>query len=145
VNDSAVKVLGDEALSAIARELTEKVRASTSIDWTLKESARARIRVLVKEILRKHKYPPDKTPAAVQLVLDQAALLSDEWARELSLEELQARYGELGYRRAIEQLTLAEAREMRQLETEMQRLGEMATEPAEPTLRAAEDEPEYTP
>jgi type I restriction enzyme R subunit len=81
-NDSAVQVLGDETLRMIARELVEQVRRNTSIDWTLKESARARLRVLVKRILNKYGYPPDKQERATQTVLEQAALLSDEWVTE---------------------------------------------------------------
>jgi len=79
-NDSAVKVLGDETLRAIARELVETVRNNVTIDWTLRENVRAQLRVLVKRILRKHGYPPDKQEKATQTVLDQAALLSSEWA-----------------------------------------------------------------
>jgi type I restriction enzyme R subunit len=60
VNDSAVKILGDHALRAIARELVESMHRNVTIDWTLRESARAKLRTLVKRILRKHGYPPDK-------------------------------------------------------------------------------------
>jgi len=79
-NDSAVKVLGDETLRGIARELVETVRSNVTIDWTLRENVRAQLRVLVKRILRKHGYPPDKQEKATQTVLEQAALLSSEWA-----------------------------------------------------------------
>lgn len=79
-NDSAVKVLGEPALLAIARELTESVRSNVTIDWTLRENVRAQLRVLVKRILRKHGYPPDKQERATQTVLEQAALLSERWA-----------------------------------------------------------------
>jgi type I restriction enzyme R subunit len=79
-NDSAVKVLGDETLRAIARELVETVRNNVTIDWTLRENVRAQLRVLVKRILRKHGYPPDKQEKATATVLEQAALLSAEWA-----------------------------------------------------------------
>ena len=79
-NDSAVKVLGDETLRAIAKELVETVRSNVTIDWTLRENVRAQLRVLVKRILRKHGYPPDKQEKATQTVLEQAALLSGEWA-----------------------------------------------------------------
>ncbi|MCR4339785.1 MAG: type I restriction endonuclease subunit R [Gemmatimonadaceae bacterium] len=79
-NDSAVKVLGDETLRAIARELVASVRANVTIDWTVRENVRAQLRVLVKRILRKHGYPPDKQEKATQTVLEQAALLSGEWA-----------------------------------------------------------------
>lgn len=75
VNDSAVKVLGDATLRDIARELVESVRANTSIDWTIKESVRAKLRVIVKRILRKYGYPPDKQEKATQTVLEQAELL----------------------------------------------------------------------
>ncbi len=78
-NDSAVKVLGDETLRGIARELVTTVRNNVTIDWTLRENVRAQLRVLVKRILRKHGYPPDKQEKATQTVLEQAALLSAEW------------------------------------------------------------------
>lgn len=80
VNDSAVKVLGDEVLKAIARDLVEAVRNSATIDWTVKESVRAKMRVMVRRILRKHGYPPDKQEKASQTVLEQAELLAAEWA-----------------------------------------------------------------
>lgn len=79
-NDSAVKVLGDETLRGIARELVATVRANVTIDWTLRETVRAHLRVLVKRILRKHGYPPDKQEKATQTVLEQAEILSQEWA-----------------------------------------------------------------
>jgi type I restriction enzyme R subunit len=79
-NDSAVKVLGDETLRAIARELVATVRANVTIDWTVRENVRAQLRVLVKRILRKHGYPPDKQEKATQTVLEQAEVLSQEWA-----------------------------------------------------------------
>ena len=79
-NDSAVQVLGDETLQAIARELVKTVRANVTIDWTLRENVRASLRVLVKRILRKFGYPPDKQEKATQTVLEQAELLSAGWA-----------------------------------------------------------------
>jgi type I restriction enzyme R subunit len=79
-NDSAVKVLGDETLRKIARELVETVRNNVTIDWTLRENVRAQLRVLVKRILRKHGYPPDKQEKATQTVLEQAEELSAHWA-----------------------------------------------------------------
>ena len=79
-NDSAVKVLGDETLRTIARELVATVRANVTIDWTVRENVRAQLRVLVKRILRKHGYPPDKQEKATQTVLEQAEVLSQEWA-----------------------------------------------------------------
>jgi len=79
-NDSAVRVLGDETLRTIARELTETVRKNTTIDWAVRESARARLRVMVKHVLRKHGYPPDKQEKATSTVVEQAELLSDTQA-----------------------------------------------------------------
>jgi type I restriction enzyme R subunit len=79
-NDSAVKVLGDDMLRAIARELVETVRKNVTIDWTIRDNVRAQLRVLVKRILRKYGYPPDKQEKATQTVLEQAALLSEHWA-----------------------------------------------------------------
>lgn len=79
-NDSAVKVLGDEALRIIARELVVTVRANVTIDWTVRENVRAHLRVLVKRILRKYGYPPDLQEKATQTVLEQAEALSEGWA-----------------------------------------------------------------
>jgi type I restriction enzyme R subunit len=80
VNDSAVKVLGDETLQLIARELVSAVKRNVTIDWTMRENVRAQMRVIVKRILRKHGYPPDKQEKATQTVLEQAELLAEEWA-----------------------------------------------------------------
>jgi type I restriction enzyme R subunit len=80
VNDSAVKVLGDETLKAIARELVETVRRNVTIDWSVKESVRAKLRTLVKRILRKHGYPPDKQEQATDTVIKQAEHLCLDWA-----------------------------------------------------------------
>lgn len=77
VNDSAVQVLGDETLKDIAREIADKVRANATIDWTIRESARARLMVLVRRTLNKYGYPPDKQQKAVDTVLKQAELLAD--------------------------------------------------------------------
>ena len=71
-NDSAVQVLGDETLRAIARELVETVRGNVTIDWTLRENVRANLRRLVKRTLRRHGYPPDKQEKATRTVLEQA-------------------------------------------------------------------------
>jgi type I restriction enzyme R subunit len=79
-NDSAVKVLGEPTLRAIARELVATVRKNVTIDWTLRENVRAHIRVLVRRILRKHGYPPDKQEKATQTVLEQAEVLAAGWA-----------------------------------------------------------------
>ena len=79
-NDSAVKVLGDEMLRDIARQLVETVRKNVTIDWTLRESVQAKLRVLVRRILRRHGYPPDKQEKATVTVLEQAEVLSEGWA-----------------------------------------------------------------
>jgi type I restriction enzyme R subunit len=80
VNDSAVKVLGDETLKTIARELVATVQKNTTIDWTVRENVRAHLRVLVKRILRKYGYPPDLQKKATDTVLEQAEVLSANWA-----------------------------------------------------------------
>ena len=79
-NDSAVQVLGDETLRAIARELVETVRGNVTIDWTLRENVRANLRRLVKRTLRRYGYPPDKQEKANRTVLEQAEFLSADWA-----------------------------------------------------------------
>lgn len=81
-NDSAVAVLGDETLRGIARELVETVRNNVTIDWTVRENVRARLRVLVKRILREHGYPPDKQEKATRTVLEQAEVLCDLWGQQ---------------------------------------------------------------
>ena len=78
-NDSAVQVLGDETLRDIARELVRTVRNNVTIDWTLREDARANLRRLVRRLLRRHGYPPDKQEKATQTVLEQAEVLSAGW------------------------------------------------------------------
>ncbi len=77
VNDSAVLVLGDETLREIAREIADKVKKNATIDWTIRESARAKLMVLVRRTLSKHGYPPDKQQKAVETILKQAELLAD--------------------------------------------------------------------
>ena len=79
-NDSAVQVLGDETLRDIARDLVETVRNNVTIDWTLRENVRAHLRRLVRRILRQHGYPPDKQEKATRTVLEQAEVLSQDWA-----------------------------------------------------------------
>jgi type I restriction enzyme R subunit len=79
-NDSAVKILGEPTLKQIARELVVAVRKNVTIDWTMRESVRAQLRVLVKRILRRHGYPPDKQEKATETVLKQAELLGWEVA-----------------------------------------------------------------
>jgi len=87
-NDSAVAVLGDEVLRAISRELTDTVRRNATIDWTQKESARARLRVMVRRILRRYGYPPDRQQKATDTVLEQAVQLGFEFAESPPAEVL---------------------------------------------------------
>jgi len=79
VNDSAVAVLGDETLRLIAQELVKAVRSSITIDWAVRENVRAQMRVIIKRILRKYGYPPDKQARATELVLEQAEVLCWDW------------------------------------------------------------------
>jgi type I restriction enzyme R subunit len=79
-NESAVRELGDEILKKIAHELTENLRQNLSVDWSKRESVRAKLRLMVKRILRKYKYPPDYQEGAVELVLRQAEALGEAWA-----------------------------------------------------------------
>jgi type I restriction enzyme, R subunit len=79
-NDSAVTAMGDAKLKVIAAELITQVKKSVTIDWNLRESARARIKVMVKRILNKYGYPPDLQEDAVKTVLAQAELLCADWA-----------------------------------------------------------------
>ncbi|WHF51876.1 type I restriction endonuclease subunit R [Chryseobacterium gotjawalense] len=82
VNDSAVMVLGDDQLKEIAREITDKVRANATIDWTIRESARARLMVIVKRTLTKWGYPPDKQAKAIETVLKQAELMAEFFTKD---------------------------------------------------------------
>ncbi|MCX5809775.1 MAG: HsdR family type I site-specific deoxyribonuclease [Proteobacteria bacterium] len=82
VNDSAVKILGDETLKNIAREIADKVRKNATIDWAMKESARAKLMVIVKRTLNKYGYPPDKQQKAVDTVLKQAEVLANYWVEQ---------------------------------------------------------------
>jgi len=84
-NESAVRELSDETLKKIAHELTENLRQNISVDWSQRESVRAKLRLMVKRILRKYKYPPDLQDAAVELVLQQAQALGENWATEPAL------------------------------------------------------------
>ena len=81
-NDSAVQVLGDDTLRTIAQELVRTVRNNVAIDWTIRENVRAKLRVLVKRVLRKYGYPPDKQEKATRTVLEQAEVLADGWIAE---------------------------------------------------------------
>ncbi len=78
-NESAVRELGDDTLKAIAIEITQKLRTSTTVDWQVRESVRAKLRILVRRTLQRYKYPPDQAPEAVELILQQAAVLSNSW------------------------------------------------------------------
>ncbi len=77
-NDSAVKILGDEVLKAITIEPVETVKKNTSIDWTVRESVQAKMRIAIKKILKKHGYLPDMAPKAIETVLEQAKLMADQ-------------------------------------------------------------------
>jgi type I restriction enzyme R subunit len=79
-NESPVQVLGNQELALIARELVAKVKQNVTIDWTIKETVRAKIRVLVRRILKQHGYPPDLQEQATQTVLEQAEVLCADWA-----------------------------------------------------------------
>ncbi len=79
-NESAVRELADETLKKISHELTENLRQNITVDWSSRESVRAKLRLMVKRILRKYKYPPDQQDAAVELVLQQAQALGEAWA-----------------------------------------------------------------
>ncbi|MBS3147435.1 type I restriction endonuclease subunit R [Candidatus Woesearchaeota archaeon] len=81
VNDSAVKILGDDILKKIARELVEMIRKNVTIDWTIRENVQANLRVMIKKILRKYGYPPDKQQRATDTVLEQAKLLCGDIAQ----------------------------------------------------------------
>lgn len=83
VNDSAVAVLGDETLRLIAQELVKAVRNSITIDWTVRENVRAQMRVIIKRILRKYGYPPDKQAHATELVLEQAEVICRDWSEKI--------------------------------------------------------------
>ena len=86
-NDSAVKVLGDEQLRTIARELLKTIRKNTNIDWTVRENIQAKMRVEVKKILRKYGYPPDMQKKATELVLEQAKVIAKDWAENMDYAE----------------------------------------------------------
>lgn len=95
VNDSAVKVMGDDILRHIARELVDIIRKNTSIDWTVREHVQARMRVAVKKILRKHGYPPDMQERATETVLEQAKMMANHINKEEKTYQIPLS-GELG-------------------------------------------------
>lgn len=78
-NEAAVRELGDATLRQIAVELTQKLRASVTVDWSVRDTVRARLRVMVKTLLKRYKYPPDRQEEATETVLKQAESLSQEW------------------------------------------------------------------
>lgn len=80
-NESAVRELGDEILKKIAIEITDKLRKSTTVDWQVRDSVRAKLKILVRRTLQRWKYPPDKAAEAVELVLKQAETLSNSWTK----------------------------------------------------------------
>jgi len=81
-NASAKQVIGDEKLRFLAQELVDRVKQSVTIDWQVRENARAHIRVLVKRVLRKYGYPPDMQARATELVLEQAEVLCKDWSTD---------------------------------------------------------------
>ena len=83
-NETALREMGDETLKKIAHELTQKLRKNISVDWQQRESVRAKMRNMIRIILRRYRYPPDKQAEALKLVMQQAEVLSDEWTREES-------------------------------------------------------------
>lgn len=87
-NISAKEVLGDDILREMARELSELVRRNTSIDWTLREAVQSKLKVMIKRLLRKYGYPPDKEQIATDLVLKQAKRFAEDWAEEDENEEI---------------------------------------------------------
>lgn len=80
-NESAVRELGDDTLKQIAREITEKLRKSTTVDWQVRDSVRAQLKILVRRTLQRWKYPPDKAAEAIELVMKQAEQLSNAWTK----------------------------------------------------------------
>ena len=79
VNDSAVKILGDDVLKQIAKDLVKTVKSNLSIDWNLRENVKANLRRLVRRTLKRYNYPPDKQQKAVETVLEQTELLCEDW------------------------------------------------------------------
>jgi type I restriction enzyme R subunit len=81
-NESAKQVLGDKTLKLMAHELVDMIRSNVTIDWTIRENVQAKLRVMVKKLLKRHGYPPDMQEHATQIVLDQAKLLCKDWAEK---------------------------------------------------------------
>ncbi len=74
-----MRELGDDILRKITAELSDQIRKNVSVDWSIRETVRAKLRLLVKRILQKYKYPPDLEQSAIDLVLQQAETLSEAW------------------------------------------------------------------
>jgi type I restriction enzyme R subunit len=89
-NKSAQELMGDAVLTEMARGLAQKLRQNLSIDWQYKDNVRARLRTMIKALLKRYKYPPDQEASAVELVLRQTEVISEEWAREDLGNEIQA-------------------------------------------------------
>mgnify|MGYP003338843497 CR=1 FL=1 len=89
-NQSAHDLMGDAVLIKMAQELAEKLRGNLSIDWQYKENVRAKLRTMIKALLKRYKYPPDQEAAAIELVLQQTEMISEEWAREDLGKKIQA-------------------------------------------------------
>jgi type I restriction enzyme R subunit len=81
-NESAIEILGEKTLKIIAHELTELIKKNTSIDWTIRKSVQSKLKVMIKRLLRKYKYPPDKQKMATELVLTQAKLLANDFVEK---------------------------------------------------------------
>jgi type I restriction enzyme R subunit len=81
-NKSAQDLMGDEILIKMARELAQKLRGNLSIDWQYKENVRAKLRTMIKALLKRYKYPPDQEVAAIELVIQQTEMISEEWSRQ---------------------------------------------------------------
>jgi type I restriction enzyme R subunit len=89
-NQSAQDLMGDEVLMAMARELATKLRGNLSIDWQYKANVRARLRTMIKALLKRYKYPPDLEATAIELVLQQTELIAEEWAHDDLGNKIQA-------------------------------------------------------
>ena len=89
-NKSAQELMGDAVLTEMARGLAQKLRQNLTIDWQYKDNVRARLRAMIKGLLKRYKYPPDQEASAVELVLRQTEVISEEWAREDLGNEIQA-------------------------------------------------------
>ena len=81
-NESAKQVLGDKTLKLMAKELVDMIRKNVTVDWTLRDSVQAKLRVMVRHLLKKYGYPPDKQEKATFTVLEQAKLLCKDWAEQ---------------------------------------------------------------